>query len=299
MKKYKVAVLMATFNGLEWLSEQILSIAEQYDVDVELFVSDDKSTDGTLDYLKKLNLNIPLHVLPVNKAYGAAVLNFFRLIRDVNFSKFDYIFLSDQDDIWKPDKIKQAISFMSLKGVDCYASNLICTFSNGDRKLLRKDFPQTKNDFLFQSASAGCTYGLHKSVALELQEKLRSIDFLRFKFSSHDWIIYAFSRSRGYTWCIDSTSYIDYRQHPNNVWGALGVKSYLKRWRLLRSGWYRNQIILISELCILNSEQKSIVDDIKKWNIFSRLKLSYKAHSFRRRIYEKIATSFMLLFGIL
>ena len=48
-----IAVLMATYNGKQWLSEQVESILQQVNVHLTLFVSDDHSTDGTLEYLKQ------------------------------------------------------------------------------------------------------------------------------------------------------------------------------------------------------------------------------------------------------
>jgi glycosyltransferase involved in cell wall biosynthesis len=49
-----IAVLIATYNGKKWLSEQVTSILQQEDVDLTLFVSDDHSTDGTMEFMKQL-----------------------------------------------------------------------------------------------------------------------------------------------------------------------------------------------------------------------------------------------------
>ena len=284
---------------MPWLSEQIFSIEKQNDVDVELFFSDDGSIDGSFEYINSLQSVFPIHVLMRESATGSATLNFFRLIRDVDFSGFDYIFLSDQDDIWHSSKIIKAIEFMLANDAECYASNLICTYENGDRKLLRKDYPQTQNDFLFQSASAGCTYGLKINAANEVQRMLTNLNFSKFKKSSHDWIIYAFTRSVGFRWCIDPVPYIDYRQHPNNVWGALGFISYLKRWRMLRNGWYRMQILSVAEICKLKNEQKKIISHINEWSIKSRFKLMFLSFSFRRGYREKAMIALLILFGAL
>lgn len=298
-KLNKVAVLMATFNGARWLREQLSSIAAQEGVAVTLFISDDCSTDNTLALLDETTLNIPIHILPHGQRFGSAASNFFRLFRDVEFSGFDYVFLSDQDDLWLPQKINAAINYMMHCQADCYASNLVCTYASGERKLLKKDYPQTENDFLFQSASAGCTYGLAVTAARAVQTMARTHAASAFLHSSHDWIIYAVTRSSGYTWCIDSRSFIDYRQHLNNAWGALGFKSYLKRWRLLRNGWYRTQVLQVASFCSLNANQQRIIDRLARGYMYDRVRLSCMAFSFRRRLSEKLATTCMILLGTL
>ncbi len=292
-----VAVLLATFNGATWLREQLNSIAGQTGVEVAIFASDDCSSDGTLAMLQQAGLSCPMTILPSGQRFGSASSNFFRLFRDVEFDGFDYIFLADQDDLWLPQKISAAIAYMAQQQADCYASNLVCTYANGERKLLKKDYPQTANDFLFQGASAGCTYGLSVQAARVVQTLARAQPADAFLRSSHDWIIYAVTRADGYTWCIDSRSFINYRQHPNNAWGALGYKSYVKRWQLLRNGWYRTQILQVASLCALDARHQRIIDQLRRWHMSDRVKLACMAFSFRRRPTEKLATAWMILMG--
>jgi rhamnosyltransferase len=53
--KIKILVLLATYNGLPWLNSQIDSILNQDNLDISLFISDDDSTDGTLEFIKHLS----------------------------------------------------------------------------------------------------------------------------------------------------------------------------------------------------------------------------------------------------
>ena len=106
---YKIAVLLAAYNGEKWIKEQIDSILNQESVDVKLFISCDLSTDKTMDLLTSYNSE-KISILPYGERYGAAAPNFYRLIREVSFSDFDYIALSDQDDIWLSDKLISAIN---------------------------------------------------------------------------------------------------------------------------------------------------------------------------------------------
>ena len=52
----KIAVLMATYNGIDWLQDQIYSILSQEFVSITLFISDDGSSDGTREYIERLSL---------------------------------------------------------------------------------------------------------------------------------------------------------------------------------------------------------------------------------------------------
>ena len=87
-----VAVLLASYNGIKYIKEQIDSILNQDEVEVTIFISDDLSTDGTIDYLHNIYKDEKrLTYLNSNQKFGGAAKNFYRLIKDVNFSDFDYI----------------------------------------------------------------------------------------------------------------------------------------------------------------------------------------------------------------
>ena len=59
--KCKVAVLMAAFNGIKWIEEQIYSIFNQEKVNIDLFISVDTSTDGTYEYCKSIEKKNQTH----------------------------------------------------------------------------------------------------------------------------------------------------------------------------------------------------------------------------------------------
>ncbi|MDA7415487.1 glycosyltransferase [Xenophilus arseniciresistens] len=299
---YKVAVLLASFNGEKWLEEQVSSILAQTKVEINLFLRDDCSSDGTRDVLNSLGHESRLHVLPNRgRATGTAAGNFFEIIKECADINVDYFFLADQDDYWYPEKISAAIELMRKEGADCYASNLRCVSDSQSPRILRKDFPQTTNDFLFQGASAGCTYGLSARSIKYVRNVINDSSTHRVNLAavSHDWAIYAITRSRGCVWAIDPSYYIDYRQHNSNVYGALGFKSYVKRLRLLRSGWYRENVLNVAELCELNSSQKRIVEAIRRGGIIGKIRLLSDCFSFRRRRSEKIIMLFFIVVGFI
>src|SRR5687767_12775736 len=131
----KVAVLMAARNGLEYLPAQIESILNQKNCMVKLFVSDDLSTDGSLDFIEKcVKSNNNVVLLPNVFSFGSAAKNFYRLISDVNINQFDFIAFADQDDIWDSDKLIRHVDIARQHSADGVSSNVIAFWPNGREK---------------------------------------------------------------------------------------------------------------------------------------------------------------------
>ena len=102
----KVTVLLATFNGVSFLDEQLNSLSEQQEVDIEVMVNDDGSTDGTVEILeawKKRGL-----IISITKSNNlGSTKAFLRLLQEC--SKKPFIAFCDQDDIWEPNKLAMQI----------------------------------------------------------------------------------------------------------------------------------------------------------------------------------------------
>ena len=76
-----VAVLLAAHNGIMWIKKQVDTIFQQKDVDVDLYVSVDVSSDDTYEWCKELvEKNSRVKVLPYGDFFGGAAKNFYRLI---------------------------------------------------------------------------------------------------------------------------------------------------------------------------------------------------------------------------
>jgi len=284
---YKVAILMATFNGIKWLPEQLNSIFIQRDVAITLFISDDSSVDGTFDWLNDLvNSDSRVRILPRVKQTGSAGYNFSRLIRDVDFTKFDYIALADQDDIWYQDKLSRACNVLAGAGADAYSSNVIAFWPDGRQMLIKKSQSQTRWDFLFEAAGPGCTYVLTIKLAKDIQKFITNHPDQMQKITLHDWFIYAFARSKGYLWVIDDAPMMHYRQHAENQVGAnVGLKAFLDRVQKIMVGWWLGQSALIAEAVDLLKDPS-----VNNWLAGSRLgylKLSLNFWHCRRRLRDK------------
>lgn len=98
-----ISIILCTYNGEEFLEEQLQSILNQTYPNLEIFISDDASTDGTLKILEKYSSQKNI-ILNVNRLNIGFIKNF--ELAAVS-SKGDYIAFADQDDIWLADKIEK------------------------------------------------------------------------------------------------------------------------------------------------------------------------------------------------
>ena len=295
----KIAVLLASYNGVNYIKEQVDSILNQKEVDVTIFISDDLSTDKTIEYLQDIYKDFKNIVyLPSGSKFGGAGKNFFRLIRDVDFSSFDFISFVDQDDIWYEDKLIRAIKTIEDKQLDAYSSNVLAFWEDGKKMIINKSSSQARYDYLFEAAGPGCTYVLKKDLAISLQnficENWEEVN----KVELHDWFIYAFARENNYKWHIDEKPSMRYRQHTLNQVGANdGLKAKLKRLKKVFSSWYREEIIKIIKVLRLENKYKFSKYILNKSYINNLLLLKY-SFEFRRNKKEKLFLSLLVLLGV-
>ena len=171
----KVAVLMATYNGQQWLPEQIDSILNQVGVEVTLFVSDDSSSDGSYEYLRNLSKeDSRVILLPNTPRMGAAAYNFYRLIEDVNYSEFDYVAFADQDDLWYPEKLCNSVSVLTASKSDGYSSDVMAFWPDGRELYVKKSYAQKDYDYMFEAPGPGCTFLLNKQLASTVKSFIAS-----------------------------------------------------------------------------------------------------------------------------
>ena len=295
----KIAVLLASYNGVKYIKEQVDSILNQKEVDVTIFISDDLSTDGTIEYLQDIYKDFKNIVyLPSGSKFGGAGKNFFRLIRDVDFSSFDFISFVDQDDIWYEDKLIRAIKTIEDKQLDAYSSNVLAFWEDSKEMVINKSSLQARYDYLFEAAGPGCTYVLKKDLAIFLQNFICDNWEDVNKVELHDWFIYAFARENNYKWHIDEKPSMRYRQHTSNQVGANdGLKAKLKRLKKVFSSWYREEIIKIIKVLRLENKYKFSKYILNKSYINNLLLLKY-SFEFRRNKKEKLFLSLLILLGI-
>lgn len=113
----KISVVIATYNGEAFLKSQIDSILTQLPENAEIIISDNVSTDKTIEIIE--NYNSSKIKLVINRDKKGAKNNFENAL---NHATGEIIFLSDQDDVWKPDKIKISLEYLRQSDIivsDC------------------------------------------------------------------------------------------------------------------------------------------------------------------------------------
>ncbi|MDB4661722.1 glycosyltransferase [Gammaproteobacteria bacterium] len=285
----RVLVLLATYNGEEFIDLQLKSIFEQNDVKVSILISDDCSSDGTLnivsDYIKN---NFSIKVLSFNKKFGSAASNFFYLVANSVCDDFDFIAFSDQDDFWFEKKIINAIDKINEKKVHGFSSDVIAYWpEDNTEKLIKKSYPQTSLDYFFESPGPGCSQVFTKESFLEFQKfvvanytKIEDVDY-------HDWLIYAFYRHNMLDWHISDKPDMRYIQHAGNQIGAnKGITAFISRIKMICSGWYPEQVELIYKI-ITNDDKKLLSNSFLFFNMFK----------IRRNLFQSIVAVFFLIIG--
>jgi rhamnosyltransferase len=266
------------------------SILAQQGVNVTLFVSVDLSTDGTENWVLELaEKHSNVLMLPYGERFGGAGPNFFRLVRDVDFSGFDAVSFADQDDIWLADKLQRAYALLQARQCDVYSSNVTAFWPDGKQVLIDKAQPQKKFDHFFEAAGPGCTYVFNVASALAFKRFVVEIGDRINTVSLHDWLTYAFCRHNGFTWFIDTKPSMLYRQHGGNQVGTnTGLDAFRKRIEMVGKHWYRNQASLILEL--VAPEKRA---DFNKY-VFR----VFNFYSMRRRTRDAFALLVMCVLGV-
>lgn len=126
MSRPLVSVALPTYNGERFLAEQLDSIYEQSWPNLEVVVSDDASTDGTVEILRRYAERSGLRFV-VNQQRLGLVRNFERAI---SLCRGELIALSDQDDLWKPEKLQHLVSSLGNYGL-VYCSPQECLTESG------------------------------------------------------------------------------------------------------------------------------------------------------------------------
>jgi glycosyltransferase involved in cell wall biosynthesis len=232
---------MCTYNGENFLEEQLDSIQNQDYKDWTLFVNDDGSKDATLDILKRYQKKWGAKKLHIRRGPQKGFCqNFLQIICDKKINA-DLYFLCDQDDVWMPHKISHTIKKISKH--DASKPNLYCartTYVSSDAKRIlgQSDLflkPPSFKNAIVQSIAGGNTMAFNNPLRTEVQ-KYSGCDVV-----SHDWWLYIINELKGGQTLYDPESTLLYRQHANSLIGAnTGLIAKIKRLRMLLGGTYRN-----------------------------------------------------------
>lgn len=236
-KSPKICILLSSYNGEEFIKEQIESIIIQLNSADRIFIRDDGSTDKTLAKIREVSdERIILDSSQRNIGFGRS---FMSLIAK-SPKDFDYYFLSDQDDIWLPDKISKSIKkikHLQKPAMVCTRLKIVDTELNeiGLSPLYTKK--ASFRNAICQNIATGCTIALNKEALLHLQ-KIPIESYNDGRMYYHDWWIYLNISYFGEV-IFDASPSVLYRQHNKNQIGMQsGIKRYLSMAkRVLKHPW--------------------------------------------------------------
>lgn len=236
-----VAVLLATFNGEQYLSELLASLTSQTHQDWQLHVRDDGSSDATLRILEEAAAQ-DARIMIIRDSVGnlGTSRNFGRMLKTVDA---DYLMLADQDDVWMADKIECSLALLRTKEAAMGTSCPVLVFSDlcvTDESLRtlhpshmrRHGFHQairhgvTLHSLITQNFAPGCTMMFNRALrdmAVPIPDDA----------VMHDWWLMLCAAAAGTIVYLDRPTIL-YRQHGGNQMGAAGQVQRARAF--LRSG---------------------------------------------------------------
>jgi glycosyltransferase involved in cell wall biosynthesis len=232
----KLTVCMATYNGSRYVHEQIASILPQLQQSDELIVVDDCSTDETAKEIQTFR-DTRVRFVQSDSNFGV-IPSFERALR---MAKGDIIFLSDQDDVWREDKVRKMLeAFDSDPRVTLVISAVELTDISGNQTVqaapTRSRFRGGVMGTLVKNNYQGCAMAFRRVVVDAALPFPPSIPM-------HDSWIGLVNAFVGKTMFLD-VPLVRYRRHDQNASGGRRLSVYqqiVNRWslsmNLIRRGW--------------------------------------------------------------
>jgi glycosyltransferase involved in cell wall biosynthesis len=236
MSERRISVCMATYNGLPYLHEQLTSILAQLDLCDEVIIVDDGSTDGTREFLSQYP-DPRLKLIFREKNTGPV-----RAFEDALCkSHGEYIFLSDQDDVWPDTKVK---TYMEIFAANSQVKILCSRVSLIDQqgKPLAEKAPENERPFrtglisnLLHNYYQGSTMAMRASVLPDMLPFPCGGEHCQLL---HDFWIGLRAAQCGHQAMRIEEPQLFYRRHGNNISGRLPLQRQLeKRLRALAALW--------------------------------------------------------------
>jgi glycosyltransferase involved in cell wall biosynthesis len=310
MDNVKVVILLATYNGEKYLAEQLESLFIQDFKNIYLLISDDGSSDKTLEIIqqfkKKWGDDKVFIFSGPQKGYAK---NFLHLVQsaekvlkiDENF----YFAYADQDDIWYPNKISNALNALSsihddLPSLFCTRTRLINEIGEpiGFSPIFTK--PPTFKNALLQNIAGGNTMIFN----YQTFKLLNHTPFANPIFA-HDWWTYLLvTGAQGHV-IYSSVASMDYRQHAKNLVGSnIGLMARLYRMKELIKGrflhWNSDNLTSLTNYAnILSPENQQLVEDflaLRKKHFPKNLIQFRRLGLYRQTQFDNLAMQLALIF---
>lgn len=254
-----VAILMCSYNGARFLGEQLKSIEHQEHRHWTLFVSDDGSSDSTLDILRAFQARAGSEKVQLLAGPGTGFSDNFMSVTCHSSVSADYFAWSDQDDIWATDKLTSALAWLQQIPSDVpalYAARTTVVDEDGVGGELTPGYSRAFSfaNALVQNVAAGNTMVFNRA-AYELLKAGPRLGIV-----AHDWWAYLLVTGAGGQFYFDQKPHLFYRQHQSNSIGADGgLSAALIRIRKMFQGrlrrWVDQNIIHLDAVDYLLTEK--------------------------------------------
>lgn len=269
----RLAVLLATYRGADWLVPQLDSIGAQTRVPDLILASDDASDDDTcavLDGWAAAHAGIAMTRLD-GPGQGAAA-NFLSLIARAP-ADIDRLAFADQDDVWLPGKLERACDALDAAGEETpvlYCTRiLICDADLGTRRPSPVwPRPPSFANALAQNIATGSTIVLNRAATDLVRRAGARVGAAQVP--AHDWWMYQIVTGAGGRIIWDAEPQVLYRQHGGNLMGDnAGLAARLHRVTQLLSGTYadwtdRNIAALVAARDLLTPQAAATLDDLAR-----------------------------------
>lgn len=301
----KVVILLATRNGAEFLREQLESYRAQTYSKWELLVSDDGSTDSTVEIVYEFARCVSQRVIVRQGPQQGFWQNFVSLVRSDALDG-DLFAYSDQDDIWFPEKLAKAVSWFETRPSDHPALYFTRTelIEEGGAPIgfsplfLREP---TFQNALVQNIGGGNTMVFNRAARLALRTTPTDVALV-----SHDWWTYQVVTGIGGIAYYDPWPSLRYRQHVENLVGAnTGLRARLVRSFAFVGGrfamWNDVNLKMLGRMRELLTPQNALIlarytqARLVGWP--KRLRLLWKSGVYRQSLIENLALFVGALFG--
>lgn len=221
-RDYFISVAMATYNGEKYIREQLESILKQLNEDDEIIISDDGSTDNTINIIKSFgDKRIKIFDGPRN----GVKQNFANAIYNCTGK---YIFLSDQDDIWCDNKINIVLKTFEKEKCMCIVHDCI-VFDSSNDDVIYDSFYKYRNSGrgiiknIWKNTYIGCCMTIDARMKNTILPIPNDIEM-------HDQWIGLLCEKEGKSLFIND-KLINYRRHNDNV---TNMKHY-SVWRMIKN----------------------------------------------------------------
>lgn len=299
-----IYICLATFNGAQFLEEQLESFVAQTHENWSLIVSDDGSLDSTIEILEKFQTDNPERdILILDGPQKGYAENFLSLLRRIP-SVPEYVAFSDQDDVWKPKKLERALGKLSLFSdrASLYCGSCILINELGIPKTpssLHKRPPSFENA-LVQNIAAGNTIVFNRQAFDVINQKQQ-----RSSIVSHDWWAYLAVTAVGGHVVYDKVPYVLYRQHSLNLIGANNsFKAWVSRFLALLAGrysrWNTANIILLETLPEITPDNQHLLHSFKELKTLkgvAAIQLFCRSKLYRQTRFQTVFLAIMCFLG--